>query len=82
MQRQPNLQPFFSNVPANSSAGIGSALHQGAYSSWKHHKDSLYQDAQAQVALENQGSQQISVHMADVAAKAAVRTNRSPGSSA
>lgn len=82
MKQQPNNQPFSSSTRANSSAAVGSTLYHGAYSSWKHYRDGSQSDSQVQVAEENQNSQQISVHLADVAAKAALRANRSPYSSA
>ncbi len=77
MQQQPSPQSL-----SNQSSAFTTALHHGAFSSWKQQYGLPHTDSQAQVTQENQRSQQISIHLADVAAKAALRANRSPGSSA
>ena len=77
MKQQPNPQPR-----SNPSSAFSPAIHHGAFSSWKQQNSQSHDNNQVQVAQENQQSHQISVHLADVAAKAALRANRSPYSSA
>lgn len=77
MKQQPNPQPR-----SNPSSAFAPALHHGAFSSWKQQHGLPHNDSQVQVTQENQRSQQISVNLADVAAKAALQANRSPYSSA
>ncbi len=77
MQHQPNPQPL-----SNPSSAFAPALHHGAFSSWKQQYGLPHNDSQVQVTQENQHSHQISVHLADIAAKAILRANRSPYSSA
>lgn len=78
MQHQPNPQSAFLHFGlSDQAAGIAPAFHHGAFSTWKQPHSQPYIESQAEVTRQNQLSHQISVHLADVAAKAALRGGHS-----